>query len=166
MRRSLRGAMRVHRPFAIFGSRLLYCALAPWLVVCVPLFPYMAWNFARGPAQVVLAGLVSLVCVVGLFVATDSWRFIRWNIALLALVPVVYVWYFVQMYFVEGQALAPSARVSTPSPWSALLGLVVWGVPSLLGVAKLRAKARRIDAVTPRWRERNARWRAERLRRD
>jgi hypothetical protein len=148
--------MKIHRRFSVFGSRFLYYALAPWLLVCIPLFPYMALNFGAGIGSVLLSSMVSAICFVGLLAATDSWRFIRLTIALLALVPVAYIWYFCHTLFVDGMSFTPSLRVSQASPFSAFLGFLVWGVPSILGVRRLSRKARRIQAVEERLRLRRA----------
>lgn len=144
--------MRIHRRFSVFGSRLLFFALAPWLLVCIPLFPYMAYNFSRGAGTTILAAMVSLLCTLGLLVAVDSWRFIRLNIGFLILVPITYVWYYCQTYFVDGMRFSPSFRLSESSPFGAFLGFFVWGVPSILGAFSLLKKARRIRAVEARWR--------------
>jgi hypothetical protein len=142
--------VKIHRRFSIFGSRALYFALAPWLVVCIPLFPYMALNFGPDAKSIVLSALISALCLVGLLVATDSWRFIRWNIALLILVPVAYVVYFCHTFFVGEMAFMPSMRRSQATPFNAFLGFIVWGIPSLLGARRLLKKARRICAIDRR----------------
>lgn len=142
--------MKIRRRFSVFGSRFLYFALAPWLLICIPLFPYMALNFGSGIGTALLSGLVSAICFIGLLVATDSWRFIRLTIALLILVPVAYVWYFYHTMFVDGMSFIPSLRISQASPFSAFLGFVVWGVPSIFGARRLMQKARRIRAVEQR----------------
>ena len=139
--------MKVHRRFAVFGSRFLYFALAPWLLVCIPLFPYMAFNFGKSVSSVLLSAMVSAICLIGLLVATDSWRFIRLTIALLFMVPVAYVWYFCDTFFVGGMPFAPSLRISEATPFSAFLGLLVWGVPATLVAHSLIKKARRITAA-------------------
>jgi hypothetical protein len=148
--------MKIHRRFSVFGSRFLYFALAPWLLVCIPLFPYMALNFGSGIGSALLSAIVSAFCFVGLLAATDGWRFIRLTIALLALVPLTYLWYFCDTMFVDGMSFTPSLRISQASPFNALLGFLVWGVPSILGVRRLSRKARRIRAVEERLRLRNA----------
>jgi len=139
--------MKVHRRFSVFGSRLLFFALAPWLLVCIPLFPYMAFTFGKGAGSVLLSAMVSAVCLVGLLVAADSWRFIRLTIALLALVPVAYIWYFCHVYFVEHVPFTPSLRFSEATPFSALAGFMFWGIPAMIGVWSLSKKAKRIGAV-------------------
>jgi hypothetical protein len=139
--------MKIHRRFSVFGSRLLYLALAPWLLVCIPLFPYMAFTFGKSIHSILLSVVISAICLAGLFVATDSWRFIKVTIALLALVPVVYLWYFCHVFFGESMALTPSLRLSDATPFSALAGGVFWGLPAIIGVRSLSRKARRIGAV-------------------
>jgi len=144
--------MRAHRPFTVFGSRFLFFALAPWLLVCIPLFPYMAINFGDGAGVAMPAALASALCLVGLLVAVDSWRFLRLNIAMLYFVPIAYLGYFALTYFRFGQPLALSARPSQPSPFNALLGLLFWGVPCWVGAGRLRRKLARLRAVEPRLR--------------
>ena len=146
--------MKVHRPFSVFGSRLLFFALAPWLLVCIPLFPYMAFTFGKGAGSVLLSGMVSALCLIGLLVAADSWRFIRLTIALLALVPAAYVWYFCHVFFVEDMAFSPSLRLSEATPFSAVAGFFFWGIPAMIGVWRLSRKANRIRAVEARRRRR------------
>lgn len=139
--------MKIHRRFTVFGSRLLYFALAPWLFVCIPLFPYMAYTFGKSMSSILLSALVSGICFVGLLVATDSWRFIRLTIALLALVPVAYIWYFCDVFFVQDLPFTPSLRFSEATPFSAFAGGFFWGIPALIGVWSLSKKAKRIGAV-------------------
>jgi hypothetical protein len=148
--------MKIHRHFSVFGSRFLFFALAPWLLVCVPLFPYMAFTFGKSVSSVLLSAMVSAVCLVGLLVATDSWRFIRLTIALLTLVPIAYIWYFCQVFFVEEMPFTPSLRISQSTPFSAFLGFMVWGVPAMLGARSLTQKAKRIRAVEAKRRLRHA----------
>lgn len=148
--------MKVRRQFAVFGSRLLFFALAPWLLVCIPLFPYMAFTFGKGTGAVLLSGMVSAVCALGLLVATDSWRFIRLTIGLLLLVPIAYVLYFCHTFFVDDMAFTPSLRFSESTPFSALFGFLVWGVPAIFGARSLSRKARRIHEVEERLRLRRA----------
>jgi hypothetical protein len=98
-------------------------------------------------SSILLSGVVSAICFVGLLVATDSWRFIRLTIALLALVPVAYIFYFCHVFFIEDMPFTPSLRFSEATPFSALAGGLFWGVPALLGVWGLSKKAKRISAV-------------------
>lgn len=139
--------MKLHRHFSVFGSRVLYFALVPWLLVCIPLFPYMAFTFGKSISSVLLSGLVSAACFVGVLVATDSWRFIRLTIVLLALVPVAYIWYFCHVFFVDDLPFTPSFRFSEATPFSALAGGLFWGIPALVGVWSLSKKAKSIGAV-------------------
>lgn len=148
--------MKVHRRFSVFGSRLLFFALAPWLLVCIPLFPYMAFTFGKGAASVLLSAMVSAVCVVGLLVATDSWRFVRLTIALLLSVPIAYGWYFCHVFFVDRMPFTPSLHISESTPFSAFCGFMFWGVPAVLGALSLTGKAKRIRAVEEKRRLRRA----------
>jgi hypothetical protein len=138
--------MKPHRPCTLFGSRLLFFALAPWLVVCIPLFPYMAYNFGQSTGAVLLAGVLSTACALGLLLAIDRRRFLFLSIGLLLLVPAAYVWYFCATFFGDGMPLAPTRR-SDASPFNAVLGFVIWGVPSLFLARRLIGKARRLRAV-------------------
>lgn len=155
--RSAKALMKIHRRFSVFGSRFLYFALVPWLLVCISLFPYMAFNFGSGISSVLLSAIVSTTCFVGVLVATDSWRFIRLTIALLLLVPVAYIWYFAQTFFADQMSFTPSLRVSQSTPFNALLGFLIWGVPSMIGARVLLQKARRISAVDAKRRLRRSR---------
>ncbi len=47
------------------------------------------------------------------------------------LVALCYVLYFIDTYFVEKQPLAPSARRSEATPWNAIMGFLVIGIPCL-----------------------------------
>ena len=139
--------MKIHRRFAVFGSRFLFFALAPWLLICIPLFPYMAYTFDRSSSSVLLSSMASTICLVGLLVATDSWRFIRLTIGLLILVPIGYVWYFCLVFFADRIPFSASFRISQSTPFNAFMGLLIWGVPAVLGARRLIKKAKRISAA-------------------
>lgn len=135
-----------HRPCTLFGSRLLFFALAPWLLVCIPLFPYMAYNFGQSSGAVLLAGVLSTACALGLLLAIDRRRFLFLAVGLLLLVPAAYIWYFCDTFFGDGLALTPT-RTSAASPFSAALGFLIWGVPSLYFARRLLRKIRRLRAL-------------------
>ena len=147
--------MKIRRRCTVFGSRFLFFALAPWLLVCVPLFPYMAYNFSDGIGTTLLAASESALCVLGSLVTIDSWSFIRLTIGFLWLVPIVYAWYFCQTLFADGMSFTPSLRISRVSPFSGFLGFLVWGIPSIFGARRLMRKARRIRGVEEKLRLRH-----------
>jgi hypothetical protein len=146
--------LKIHRRFAVFGSRILFIALAPWLIICIPLFPYMAANFAKGTRELVLAWLLSALCFAGILAAIDSWRFLRIIIAFLYLVPIAYCAYLLHTYIFLGMAFEPSFRVSEAKPFSAFVGLIIWGLPCVLGARQLTRKLQRVRAIEAKWRAR------------
>lgn len=148
--------MKIYRRFSVFGSRFLYFALAPWLLICIPLFPYMAFTFGKSISSFLLSGLVSGICFVGLLVATDCWRFIKLTIALLASVPIAYAWYFCHVFFIDDRPFIPSLHFSEATPFNALAGGLFWGIPALIGAWSFSKKAKRISVIEAKRRVRRS----------
>ncbi len=146
--------MKIHKRYAVFGSRFIYFVLALSLAVCIPLFPWMAFQFNSSIKSVVFSAIASFLCLLGLLVATDSWRFIRLTIGFLLLVPIFYIFYFCQVFFIDGMPFSPSFHLSRSSPFSAFVGLLFWGIPAIMGAIRLMRKATRIAAIDAKRRQR------------
>jgi len=84
------------RRFTIFGSRLLFWLLAPWVAGGLLVFPYMAhYEFsAHEPFGVVVAIILLAWCISLLLMAISPQRF-GWLILFISgSISVGYMWYF------------------------------------------------------------------------
>ena len=93
--------------FTLFGSRLYFWLLIPWVLAGLFFFPYLAhYEFA---IHETLGGVVALVlflwCVFLLLAFTIPWRF-GWLIYLItASISLAYGWYFYDTYLVRGESI-------------------------------------------------------------
>ncbi|WP_269541355.1 hypothetical protein [Cerasicoccus fimbriatus] len=123
-----------HHYFRIFGSRVLFFMLAPWLIICIFLFPYITTVSTPEDktAAYLMAVVFSACCLSGLLVGIDSKRFGKAILVITVSVPAAYLWYFIDTFFLEGMELTPSQRKSDATPWNAILGFCAFGIPSIL----------------------------------
>ncbi|WP_309386859.1 hypothetical protein [Cerasicoccus frondis] len=125
--------------FRIFGSRVLFFLLAPWLIICIFLFPYIVSVSTpedRTTAYVI-AAVFSACCLAGLLVGIDSKRFGKAIIVITISIPAAYLWYFIDIFFIEGMELTPGQRKSDSTPWNAILGFCVFGIPCVLTTVRI-----------------------------
>ena len=138
--------------FTIFGSRLLFWLLAPWVIAGAMFFPYLAHQafLAKETTGVVIAVVLSLCCIFFLMMALSPGRFGWLSIFISGSIALAYVWYFCDIYFIHHQAVKPSLDFAAPSPFNAILGFLVWGLPSAIftirGIGKLIDARRKNDA--------------------
>jgi hypothetical protein len=130
--------MSRYRYCTVFGSRFLFIVLAPCLLASIPIVPYMAWNFGGGKlVPMIISSFVSFACLCGLLVSIN-WRRFTWLLTIFALaVPICYVWYFCDEYFVRHVAFEPSTSRSDQTPWNAMMGFIVFGVPCAIFARRL-----------------------------
>jgi hypothetical protein len=132
--------------FTIFGSRLLFWILAPWVIAGALFFPYLAYQtyLAKETTGIVIAVVLSLCCIFFLLMALSPGRFGWLSIFISGSITAVYIWYFCDTYFVHYQPIRPSLNFAKPSPFNAILGFLVWGLPAAIftvrGVRKLIAQ--------------------------
>lgn len=123
------------RWFTIFGSRVLFILLAPWLLLAVALFGAMTMESLVGEETQrswLIGGVLTLVCLSGLLIGVSP-RHFGWMIVIITtVIPLAYVWYFYETYFVEGQSLTLTGGKSDASPANAILGFCFFGIPCLV----------------------------------
>ena len=63
--------------FSIFGSRVLFWMLAPWLTLCIPMFTYQAITCAREDnlGGTLICAVLVLCCLSGLLIGISVRRF-------------------------------------------------------------------------------------------
>ena len=120
--------------FTVFGSRLFFWMLAPWIIAGVLFFPYLAYQafLAKETMGVIIAASLSLCYVSFLLMALSPGRFGWLSVFISGSIAAAYVWYFCDTYFVHHQPVKFSLNFAEPTPVNALLGFLVWGLPSLL----------------------------------
>src|SRR5262245_31363719 len=118
----------------MFGSKVLFWLLAPWLVLGVVVFAGLAVSQVReGKLAAFLVALVlTLCCASGLLMCIFP-KHLGWMLLFVTgSVAAGYIWYFCDTFFVQGQPLTPSSRRSEATPWNALRGFLFIGLPCLL----------------------------------
>ncbi len=112
------------------GSRFIRWALTPFVLLFAVVMPLLIeeWTLTR----IAVMGSVELVC---LALLAGFWlppRFGRWAFRVVAaLVFLAYAAYVVDEFFFSHARFAISGRRSQPSPFNALLGFIIIGLPSL-----------------------------------
>ena len=126
------------RRFTIFGSRLFFWLLAPWVVGGLVVFPYVAYcEFsAHELFGVVVASILSAWCISILLMAISPQRF-GWLILFISgSISAGYMWYFYDTYFVQDKSL-----FQDPGP---VHGLEVYGIHlAIFTISGIRAIIRR-----------------------
>jgi cell division protein FtsW (lipid II flippase) len=115
------------------GSRFIFWCVGPLSLLCglgcvigAP-FALAAKDWKAGTALVLLG-----ICGVCLFLALlNSKRFLWAARVVTGIVALCYVLYFAETYFVEKQSLTPSQKKSEATPWNAIMGFVVIGLPCI-----------------------------------
>lgn len=125
---------KTYMTFSIFGSRALFWLLAPWLLASVPTFAYLAVSCFREDnlTGILISVVLTICCLSGLLLGVSIRRF-GWTAIFITLaIPAGYIWYFCDTFFVEGQRITPTARRAESTPWNAIMGFIVFGVPCLI----------------------------------
>lgn len=124
----------------LLGSRLFFWLVAPWLGLGIVAVGLVAMgHFDDGKIyQGVLASAFVLGCALGLYAMISQKHGHAIGRIIAAMVPAAYLWYFADTFFVEGQSLQPTGRRSDASPFNAICGFVVFGVPCLIFAIKGR----------------------------
>ena len=122
---------KVYMTFSIFGSRVLFCVLAPVLILCIPVFARQALTCLRegNLPGTLISVILTICCTSGLLIGISIRRFGWTSIFITVSIPAAYIWYFCDTFFVEKQPLTPGAARSETTPWNALIGFVVFGLP-------------------------------------
>jgi hypothetical protein len=120
--------------FSIFGSRIYFFLLAPWLLLGVLVFSWIAYGQfeEKRLGGLLISVVLAICCLCGLLIGISPRRFGSTVVFVTGSVAAGYIWYFCETYFVQGQVLAPSARRSDATPWNAMLGFIFIGLPCLI----------------------------------
>ena len=120
--------------FSIFGSRVYFFLLAPWLLLGILVFSVILYGQIEEKrlSGVLISAVLAVCCLCGLLIGISPMRFGWTVIFVTGSVAVGYIWYFCDTYFGEGQALTPSARRSEATPWNAMLGFIFIGLPCMI----------------------------------
>lgn len=134
------------------GSRFLFWVLAPWLVLGCVAFCLVAKDaFDDSHAlRGAFASSFAALCALGLFAMISRKYGLLYGRMIAAIVAIAYLWYFADTYFVEGQSLAPGGRRSDSTPFNAICGFLVIGVPCIIfAVTGRRFWGKRQDEEQP-----------------
>lgn len=115
------------------GSRFIFWCLGPLCLLC-GLGCLIGAPFAFAAKDLKAAIALALLGVLGVcfFLALLDLKKFLWAARIVTgIVALCYVLYFVDTYFVGQQPLTPSARKSEATPWNAIMGFLVIGVPCL-----------------------------------
>jgi len=118
----------------MFGSKILFWLLAPWLALGVVVFGSMAVaQVSEGKlAPVLIALVLTLICASALLMCIFPKQLGWMLLCITGSIAFGYIWYFCETYFVEGQPLTPTSGRSGTTPWNALRGFLHFGLPCLL----------------------------------
>jgi len=115
------------------GSRFIFWCVGPLVLLCGlggvigAAFALASKDWKAGTALLLLG--VSGVC---LFLALlNSKRFLWAARVVTGIVALCYVLYFAETYFVEKRVLVPSQTKSEATPWNAIMGFIVIGLPCI-----------------------------------
>ena len=115
------------------GSRFIFWCLGPLFLAsgvgCLigSPFVYSSKGWPQAMALVVMG-----VCCICFFLALLTIKRFLWAARVVTgIVALSYVLYFADTYFVERQSLSPTTRRSSATPWNAIMGFIVIGVPCL-----------------------------------
>ena len=131
-----------HKKFTLFGSRLLFWLLAPWVIAGALFFPYLAYQSALTKERlgVIVASILALLCIFILLMAIAPKRFGWLSILVSGSIAGAYLWYFIYTFFIQRQPIKFSWDIAEATPLNAILGFCVWGLPSLfLTIRGIRA---------------------------
>ena len=119
--------------FTIFGSRLLFWLLAPWVIGGALFFPYLTYQelLVHETVGVLIGAVLSLCCI--FFLIMSEFPRLWWlSLFISGSIAGAYVWYFCDTFFVRHQAVKPSLNTAQATPFNAILGFLVWGLPSTI----------------------------------
>jgi hypothetical protein len=113
------------------GSRLYFWLVAPWVLLGVVAFIFVAkGSFEDGKKTAgMLASYLAFLCVLGMYAMVSAKHGMACGRIVAGTLALAYVAYFVVTYFVDGQSLMPSGRKSDATPFNAIWGFLVIGLP-------------------------------------
>jgi hypothetical protein len=115
------------------GSRFIFWCVGPLVLlcglgcaICAP-FALASKDWKAGTALVLLG-----VCGICLFLGLLNRKRFLWAARVVTgIIALCYVLYFVETFFFEKQALAPPQKRSEATPWNAIMGFIVIGLPCI-----------------------------------
>jgi hypothetical protein len=115
------------------GSRFIFWCLGPLFLLVALLLLYVAYTLlVNGNTQLCGVSLIAAVICGCFFLALLNGRRFWWAArAVTASVFAGYLWYVVDTWLIHPQPLDVGARRSSVTPWNAILGLVIIGLPCL-----------------------------------
>ena len=114
------------KKFTLFGSRLLFWMLAPWVTACLPLFAFLAYRgfLLKEWVGAAISSVLLLFCIFGVLMALSPKRFGWLGHVISGSLGVVYILYFCEIFFIH------YPRTSA-KPFNAILGVIVFGLVGL-----------------------------------
>lgn len=96
------------KKFTIFGSRLYFWLLLPWVLLGLFVFPYVAYyEFSVKEMFGFAVGLILFLWCLFLLLASVMPQRFSWLIYLITgSISLFYIWYFYDSYFVHGESLS------------------------------------------------------------
>ena len=115
------------------GSPIFFWLVAPWVVLGSVAFVFVSKaSFEAGERSAgFLAAYFSLLCAIGLFAMSSKKHGLLCGRFIAATIGTIYIGYFVITALVEKQSLAPTGDRSDASPFNAIVGFLVIGLPCL-----------------------------------
>jgi hypothetical protein len=122
------------RNFSLFGSRVLFFTLAPWLALGVVVFSALAFGaFQEGRLSGVLAaGVLTLFCLFVMLLGVSPRRFGWAMVFVTGIIATGYVWYVFAAFLdpetgpYRSDAIRGLQIMGLPCLWFTLRGISIW----------------------------------------
>jgi hypothetical protein len=113
------------------GSRIFFWLVMPWVLLGIAAFILVAKDaFEDGKNMTgMLASYFSFLCTIGMYAMVSPKHGLACGRIIAGSVALIYVAYFADTYFIEGQSLMPTGRKSDSTPFNAILGFIAIGFP-------------------------------------
>jgi hypothetical protein len=113
------------------GSRIYFWLVAPWIAIGIVAFAFAAKSsFEDGRKMAgIAASYFVVLCALGMYAMLSKKHSLACGRIVAGTVVLVYVAYFIDTYFIEGESLMPTGRRSDSTPFNAICGFIVIGVP-------------------------------------
>ena len=112
--------------FTLFGSRLLFWMLAPWVIASIPLFAFLAYRgfLLKEWVGFAIVSVLLLFCIFGVLMALSPKRFGWLGLIIIWSIGVAYFLYFCHTF------LSASHHLSI-KPFNAILGIIAFAIFSI-----------------------------------
>lgn len=113
------------------GSRVVFWFVAPWVLLGLVAFIFVAkGSFESGETVAgLLASYCAALCVIGLYAMLAPRHGLIVGRVIAGTLALAYVGYFVLTCFIEGQPFRFTTQRSQATPFNAVLGFIVIGLP-------------------------------------